>query len=160
MGNAPDGKMYIGNSNGIRKYMSYIDSPNVKGLGCGFVSQGVWQPYTNLMSPPNMPNYGLGKDTSVVCWPLASSEIRDVRDEMEVYPNPASSEINIDYNFDKNEIADLVIYDMLGREYIKAKLYGNVSHAKINTAQLMTGMYLYKISKKDKSNYTGKLIIE
>ncbi|MBK6818806.1 MAG: T9SS type A sorting domain-containing protein [Bacteroidetes bacterium] len=86
---APDGKLYIGNHNGTRKFMSYIDSPNVKGLGCHFVPQGVWQPYSNLMSPPNMPNYGLGADT-VLCWPLGSIEIRDESLEtLEVYPNPA-----------------------------------------------------------------------
>ena len=92
---APDGKIYIGNSNGIRKYMSYIDSPNVKGLGCHFVPQGVWQPYTNLMCPPNMPNYGLGIDSSHLgCWPLSQSEsVERQSEEWVVYPNPASTQL-------------------------------------------------------------------
>ena len=43
------------------------------------------------MSPPNMPNYGLGADT-VLCWPLGSSDIRDERlENLEVYPNPGST---------------------------------------------------------------------
>jgi hypothetical protein len=87
---APNGKMYIGNHNGS-KYMSYIDNPNVKGLGCNFIPHGVWQPYTYLLDPSNMPNYGLGADT-VLCWPLGSSEIRDESLEtLEVYPNPGST---------------------------------------------------------------------
>ncbi|MBK9483271.1 MAG: T9SS type A sorting domain-containing protein [Bacteroidetes bacterium] len=90
IGLAPDGNIYMGYWNGS-KSMSYIDSPNVKGLGCNFVSHGVWQPYTYLMSPPNMPNYGLGADT-VLCWPLGSSDIRDERlENLEVYPNPGST---------------------------------------------------------------------
>jgi len=94
---APDGKLYIGNFNGTRKYMSYIDSPNVKGLGCHFVPQGVWQPYTNLLSPPNMPNYGLGKaPVGGNCWPEGVSESGEPRAaEWVVYPNPASTKIVI-----------------------------------------------------------------
>jgi hypothetical protein len=88
---APDGKIYIGNDNGTRKSMSYIDKPNVKGLGCNFMPQGLWQPYTNLRKPPNMPNYGLGADTSKTCWPLATNQLSILNEALEVYPNPSSS---------------------------------------------------------------------
>ena len=88
---APDGKIYIGNDNGTRKYMSYIDKPNVKGLGCNFMPQGLWQPYTNLRKPPNMPNYGLGADTSKTCWPLSTNQLSIQHQALEVYPNPSSS---------------------------------------------------------------------
>ncbi|MGI9192201.1 MAG: T9SS type A sorting domain-containing protein, partial [Chitinophagaceae bacterium] len=70
---------------------SYIDKPNVKGLGCNFMSQGLWQPYTNLRKPPNMPNYGLGADTSKTCWPLATNQLSNFNEALEVYPNPSSS---------------------------------------------------------------------
>lgn len=142
---APDGKMYIGNDNGTRKYMSYIDSPNVKGLGCGFVSQGVWQPYTNLKSPPNMPNYGLGKDTSVVCWPLASSEIRDVRDEMEVYPNPASSIFYI-----KNKIGKKKeLYNFIG------ELMCTTTNDEIDISSFSRGVYFLKCGAE-----VSKVVVE
>ena len=85
---APDGKIYIGNHNSVRKYMSYIDQPNVKGLGCNFVPQGLWQPYTNLNRPPNMPNYGLGEDTTQVCWPLSNYAPVGQTEPWAVYPNP------------------------------------------------------------------------
>ncbi len=113
MGIAPNGNIYIGNGNGTRKYMSFIDSPDVKGLGCHFVPQGVWQPYTNLMSPPNMPNYGLGADTSVICWPLGSNEIIDQYNEITVYPNPANSKVYIKYsNTPKRKIE---LYNKIGQ---------------------------------------------
>jgi hypothetical protein len=89
MATAPDGKLYIGNYHSTRKYMSYIDKPNVKGLGCQFMPQGLWQPYTNLKSPPNMPNYGLGKDTTQVCWPLSNYAPEGQTDPWVVYPNPS-----------------------------------------------------------------------
>jgi len=57
---APNGKIYIGNMNGTQKGMSYIDNPNVKGIGCNYKPKGFRQQFTNLVFPPNMPNYGLG----------------------------------------------------------------------------------------------------
>ena len=88
----PDGKLYIGNSNGTRKYMSYIDKPNNKGLGCQFMPQGIYQPYTNLKSPPNMPNYGLGPDTLRVCLP-----VEPTIDNWLIYPNPCNSVLYIQF---------------------------------------------------------------
>lgn len=88
----PDGKLYIGNTSGTRKYMSYINKPNIKGLGCQFMPQGIYQPYTNLNSPPNMPNYGLGPDTQHVCLP-----VEPTIDNWLVYPNPCSSVLYIQF---------------------------------------------------------------
>ena len=63
------------------------------------------------MSPPNMPNYGLGPDTTVVCWPLSSSEIGDKRYEtLEVYPNPSSTSFFIKNRKGKKK----ELYNMLG----------------------------------------------
>ncbi len=80
--------------------------------------------------------------------------------EILVYPNPTTTEVNFEYNFDKNEVADLVIYDIQGREQLRSKLYGYTSHARLSSLRLLQGVYIYKISKKDKTNFTGKLIIE
>lgn len=95
---APDGRLYIGNDNGIRKTMSYVDKPNVKGLSCDFKAQGLVQPYTNLMTPPNMPNYGLGKDTTKICWPLQNENEYEEENECVVYPNPTSGKLYIRYH--------------------------------------------------------------
>ncbi|MBK8684124.1 MAG: hypothetical protein IPN26_03590 [Bacteroidetes bacterium] len=55
--------------------MSYINQPNIKGLGCDFKPQGFKQTYNhNLKAPPNMANYGLGKDTTKIYWPLCQGE--------------------------------------------------------------------------------------
>ena len=130
---APDGKIYIGNSNGIRKYMSYIDSPNVKGLGCHFVPQGVWQPYTNLMCPPNMPNYGLGIDSSHLgCWPLSQSEsVERQSEEWVVYPNPVSDKIAIKNAQGKQKI----LYNAVGQV-----LYTTIKD-EMDVSRLPKGLY-------------------
>jgi hypothetical protein len=155
---APDGKMYIGNDNGTRKYMSYIDKPNVKGLGCDFVPQGVWQPYTNLMSPPNMPNYGLGEDTSVVCWPLSISPSPSKGGELlEVYPNPAYSKLYIKYEIASRQggqaqsLANTTkqLYNSIGQLMLSTK------ENEIDVSGLSKGVYYLRVE-----NQVVKVIVE
>lgn len=159
---APDGKLYIGNQNGIRKYMSYIDKPNVKGLGCNFVAQGVWQPYTNLMSPPNMPNYGLGEDTSVVCWPLGlPSPPKEVVGELVVYPNPASSKLVVRYEIldvsaleDKRN-AKIELYNTLGQLMYSSPISHLKSPISIDVSNLSIGVYYLRVE-----NQVVKVVVE
>jgi hypothetical protein len=87
---APNGKIYIGNKNGVVKTMSYIDKPNEKGLACGFKPMALSQPYTNLKVPPNMPNYGLGALPNSAC-----DTIRSLPKEWVLYPNPSDGIIKI-----------------------------------------------------------------
>ncbi|MBK8330165.1 MAG: T9SS type A sorting domain-containing protein [Bacteroidetes bacterium] len=152
---APDGKLYIGNHNGTRKFMSYIDSPNVKGLGCHFVPQGVWQPYSNLMSPPNMPNYGLGADT-VLCWPLGSIEIRDESLEtLEVYPNPSSTYIVVRYEMRDKRNATIEMYNAIGQQVYSSQLSHLSAYISIDVRHLAKGMYYLRCG-----NEVRKTIIE
>jgi len=142
---APNGKMYIGNSNGTRKYMSYIGSPNVKGLGCGFVPQGVWQPYTNLKNPPNMPNYGLGADTSVICWPLQSENVKEKEKDWVVYPNPAYQNIYISNARGKRK----TLFNLSGQ------IISTTTKDEIDVSKYAKGLYFIQIE-----NAVKKIIIE
>jgi hypothetical protein len=105
----PDGKLYIGNQNGTRKYMSYIDKPNMKGVACDFMPQGIYQPYTNLKSPPNMPNYGLGPDTLRACLP-----VEPTLDNWLIYPNPCSSVLYIKFCSGQEK----VLYNTFGQKVL------------------------------------------
>jgi len=141
MGLGPNGKIYIGNFNGIRKYMSYIDSPNVKGLGCHFIPQGVWQPYTNLMSPPNMPNYGLGADTSIICWPLGIAQLNNeaIR-QLSVYPNPVSAVLNFELVISANEEVSFGLYNTLGQLIKSGKIWSN-KKTELDLTDTAPGLY-------------------
>ena len=139
----PDGKLYIGNSNGTRQYMSYIDKPNIKGLGCDFVAQGVWQPYTNLMSPPNMPNYGLNADTSIVCWPLVASSISKEESKLNCYPNPASTSLTIELTTNKKGLVPLEMYNMVGELFLKTEIQSQTK-VQISMSTLPKGVYVIR----------------
>jgi hypothetical protein len=135
---APNGKLYIGNRNGTRKFMSYIDKPNIRGLGCDFMPQGLWQPYTNLMSPPNMPNYGLGKaPISSSCWPQNTNDVVK-EDDVKVYPNPTYHFLHIEYAepFKKRSIQ---IFDAIGQLVLKT------NETIIDVSRLSKGIYFVQV---------------
>jgi len=142
----PDGKLYIGNRNGTRPFMSYIDKPNIRGLGCDFMANGLWQPYTNLLSPPNMPNYGLGAaPVGGNCWPLSSNEITDRSSDLVVYPNPISTLLFIKTSLkNKREL-----YNALGQLII------NTDKNEIDVRTLSKGLYYLKVG-----NEVRKILIE
>jgi hypothetical protein len=145
---APDGKMYIGNGNGTRKYMSYIDKPNVKGLGCNFKPQGLWQPYTNLRTPPNMPNYGLGADSALLvgCEPVSIREFENlVMREWHVYPNPSSTNFYIKSRKGKKK----EMFNSVGQMVLSTK------EDEIDVTKLAKGIYYLRCN-----NEVKKVVIE
>ena len=122
MGLAPDGKIYIGNWHAIRGSMSYIDKPNIKGQGCDFKPQGFQQSYNkNLQTPPNMPNYGLGKDSTKICWPLSLSESEAQSAEWVVYPNPTSGKLYIRYHTVWRVAVFKQLYNSIGQLMLQTK---------------------------------------
>lgn len=144
----PDGRLYIGNYNGTRQYMSYIEYPNVKGLGCNFVPQGLWQPYTNLLTPPNMPNYGLGVDTANGCWPLSLPNPPKEGDEMlVVYPNPASTSFTISCEALKGKRIQVILFNMLGQEVLSNECHFAQQKSSIDVSSIPSGVYLMKVGE-------------
>jgi hypothetical protein len=145
---APDGRLYIGNFNGTRKYMSYIDSPNVRGLGCAFRPQGLWQPYTNLLSPPNMPNYGLGPDNSKPCWPLGLSESGEyaAAEEWVIYPNPAHTQLTIESEALKEGLNHLSIFNLMGQCVYEENFKTSSGKHTVSMRGLSAGLYVLRVN--------------
>ncbi len=73
-----------------------------------------------------------------------------------VYPNPASSEINLNF---QNTNGFIELYDITGRKMMSAGL--TKGENKLNISAFNAGVYFYKINSRDGVNLkTGKLIIE
>jgi hypothetical protein len=157
---APNGKLYIGNWNGTRKYMSYIDKPNNKGLLCDFRANGVWQPYTNLLSPPNMPNYGL--EGNGLCWPTSTNdEFSMLNDELSVYPNPASSIINLELRITNwgSKKREIELYNSIG-QLVYQKPITKLSNQQIikleiDVSQFPKGLYYIRVG-----SITKKVVVD
>jgi Secretion system C-terminal sorting domain len=79
---------------------------------------------------------------------------------LEVYPNPASKEINLSFNQNATlSEVEVKIYDMMGKKVYSEKPKSNFSNT-INTSQLTIGMYNVVLNSNGKLIASKKLIIE
>jgi hypothetical protein len=144
MKNGPDGKLYIGNEAGQREYMSYIEFPNVRGKGCNFCPQCLWQPFTNIKSPPNMPNYGLGPELHSPC-----DTIRQAPQAMVLYPNPTKGvvKIKIPTTLQRwQQYATINIYNMQGQRILQTRPILNTDYEmEINVGEIASGLYTVEL---------------
>ena len=160
----PDNKMYIGNWNGLGKAMSVINNPDVKGVGCGFCPKCFQFPKIGAGNPPCMPNYALGAD--LPCWPLSSEGLspdsyREGVDELVVYPNPASSKLEVRYEIrdvsaseDKRN-ANIEMYNTIGQRVYSSSISNLTSHVCIDVSRFASGVYYLKCG-----NFTKKIVVE
>jgi Secretion system C-terminal sorting domain len=156
---APDNKIYIGNGNGNLPSMDYIEFPNIKGLGCSFRGRGngaIQSPYSNLLVPPNMPNYGLGV--------LAGSPCDTIRAQINnwlLYPNPANAVIKLKVpNSIKGEVVQVGLYDMLGKLALMQERIVDLDHEiNIDTRNFANGLYILK-ALHQQSKFVSKFVKE
>jgi hypothetical protein len=143
---SPDTKIYIGNLSAFSYEMSFIGRPNIKGAGCNFCPKCLRFPFTGINSPPNMPDYTLGEDTSKPCWPLSISHYANVPiSQLEVYPNPSSTILYIKNNHHKKK----ELYNSVGQRILTSK------ENEINVSSFSKGVYYLKCN-----NEVRKIIIE
>lgn len=77
-----------------------------------------------------------------------------------VYPNPANTEANFDLEWYQHTTeAKIVIYNLLGTIVREVELRGNVTGLKIDTENLIEGIYFYSLVVKNRPTTTQKLII-
>jgi hypothetical protein len=161
---APNGKIYIANQNGTHKSMSYIDSPDVKGLGCNFVAMGLTQPYTNFKSLPNLPNYGLGKIANQGigydgCWPVQITPEPATEDVVRIYPNPSDGLFTLEYQLPIGQLGLVVVYDLLGKPLLNKTLSANNTTTIIDLQGKVQGVYSCKVSINNKI-YVYKVVLQ
>ncbi|HEX7413552.1 MAG TPA: S8/S53 family peptidase [Bacteroidia bacterium] len=83
------------------------------------------------------------------------NELRMMNDELRIYPNPASSILNVECLM-VNESSTLVITDILGNTLKQVPF--NTQHLTLNINDLAAGMYIVKITSTTGNSYTKKLV--
>ena len=142
-----DGRIYIGKVGGGFKQFSVIDFPDLKGAACGFCRKcfRVDNALGGLNSPPNVPDFNLGADASMLpCAPLGSLKLT-FQNEMLVYPNPVNSLLQIKNRKGKKKET----YDCIGQ-----MIYSTMSD-EINVSSFAKGIYFIKCEGE-----TKKVIVE
>ena len=77
-----------------------------------------------------------------------------------IYPNPATTEITLDYYLEDGESATLSIYNSMGELQMKTPISNATVRSKVPIDMLNTGLYLYRFEINNKKNYIGKFIKE
>ena len=83
---------------------------------------------------------------------LSIGNIDFERDEVKIYPNPASTELNFQYN---SGVAQIDIYDILGKRVISS----NNIKGKLDITPLKNGLYILKIYSNDNKSSTKRLVV-
>lgn len=101
-----------------------------------------------------------------IVWKGHGMSLKDVlvkrnTEVLNVFPNPASTEIKFDYNFTKNTIVSLVIKDMTGKA-VKVQNYGRKTVGKetfnVNISNLANGNYIVELQTGE-SVAVSKLVV-
>ncbi len=77
----------------------------------------------------------------------------------EIFPNPASAELTIQWDGLQNGIADIIVSDLTGRVVLTSKAGGNGSQAVVNVSSLNEGIYLLTINTAG-NHFTEKITIK
>jgi hypothetical protein len=145
-----DNRMYIGKVGGGFKQFSVIDYPDLKGSACGFCRKcfRVDNALGGLNSPPNVPDFNLGADVSMLpCAPLSNVEFLNLMyDELVIYPNPASSKIVV--RCQKSDVRK-ELYNSVGQMVLSTK------EDEIDVSKLAKGIYYLRCN-----NEVKKVVIE
>lgn len=97
---------------------------------------------------------------SSLCGPITTS-INEavVKEDVSVFPNPASDNIQIQLNRSFNGTNEISIYNLTGNLIYSNKTKGN-DNLKITTKNWSDGIYFYHIQSENKQSIKGKFIIE
>jgi hypothetical protein len=77
----------------------------------------------------------------------------------DAYPNPANNSVVFTYQLGNCNNAKVVIRDLLGKEVANATIGQQDGKLRINTDQLINGVYFYSVVVDDKIITTKKLVI-
>ena len=123
---APDGKIYVTNTNGMY-LLTVINNPDAPGLACNLVQHGVELPSKIGLWVPNFPNfrlYGLEEgpcDTLTTALYIVDKPIS----VLSVAPNPAQDLVQFGYVGE--QVGQLQIFDAAGR-LVWSQITGKGSH--------------------------------
>ena len=154
---APNGKIYINASNGVKE-LHVINSPDSAGVACDLQQHSLLLPTFNKLSLPNFPNYRLGALEDSPCDTLETATINPLLEntELSLYPNPAQDILTIEWESISTKstfnLTNSIGQTVLSQELLKQKKQS------INFS-LPNGIYFYSIFQNGILIKSGEIII-
>ena len=140
--------------NGIGKMNTIHVTPDLKIVSTGYVSGSFDMDPTNASIPLNAAS--TTSFTAVYTTPLSGLFTQQPKLDFDVYPNPASSYIQI--NFKQSVNANVQIIDALGR-IVAVKKVDHQDQCQISCEELSAGMYYVSLIDSEHNFNTQKLIV-
>jgi hypothetical protein len=81
------------------------------------------------------------------------------RSQFEIFPNPASGEVKIAYNFSGNSSSELRLHNTLGAVVSRSVIPSGQGVQTVTVSHLPAGLYYYSLFENGKSMLTKKLVI-
>ncbi|MBL0310148.1 MAG: T9SS type A sorting domain-containing protein [Bacteroidetes bacterium] len=157
---APDGKIYISCGNSMQFY-HVINDPDRKGDSCHFVQRGLTLPSQSL-GVPSFPNYRLGKLAGSECDTITGlSEMGRTEKEnvLRVFPNPATTDVTVDYGFtdwSKSGNVTMDVTNELGQIVWQQRLPQYSGFQRVNVSSYPSGIYITYIKRNNQIIATAK----
>jgi len=102
-------------------------------------------------------------DSIPALWPLSSNEIRGKSAEFVVYPNPASTFLNIEISNLKSHASyqdyNVQLFNALGKVLYSSKISNRSSHISVDISSFADGIYFLSY-KTDQQSINKKIIIQ
>ncbi len=104
---------------------------------------------------------GFEPDEYGVSYRMQKQNTEDEREDLVLYPNPASDKVTIEFTNDdfENVNAQLNVYTLTGRLVYKTQFNTNNSFKMLSVDMLKNGVYIYHISLSNGIDKSGKLVI-
>ena len=160
MKNGIDNKTYV-SCYGGNSYIHVINQPDSLGIACDFVQKqlyvgSVYTGHFQRGSFPNTPNYKLG---AINCNVGMENKLTDSNKGLNVYPNPASTEITI--NKGQLAIKTIEVTNVLGQTvFIQQINHSIIQPIQLDVSHLAPQIYLLKITDENGCQQTIKFVKE
>jgi len=90
---------------------------------------------------------------------IYNEELKIKNEELKIYPNPANSDITLEFDSDINQNIEIQIYNILGTEVLSKQIFCQKS-VSLDVSRLKSGIYFVRVSDKKGLVYSNKLMVE
>ncbi len=159
---APNCRIYM-STRSATPFYHVINYPDRKGHECGFVQRGQPLIATNIGSIPNNPNYNLGTGfpvcDSTIQLVVSSVPVLPPRQEVLVYPNPASSYIIVEMPQPLTANSEWSLYNAVGQRVVSKVLERGFTMVQVWLPDVAPGLYFWEVTGEGGRFGSGKLVV-
>jgi hypothetical protein len=155
--------------------MSFQDASNneIYAYNSVLTANNQWEQFsvdlTNVASQ-SITRFVLFLDQTVVNWDMYYLDdfnltstpllVQDINDSeiIDVYPQPAKDNLNIDIKFSHNDVSRLDLYDIQGKVLLSTVVNQNSNNVSLDVSELNSGIYFVKVQSEN-NLYTKKVQI-